>query len=69
LSVAIQEFVVEFAKTVDLGGAHESEVLGPKEDDLPFTSIIVKRNILEGFALLQADDTLQFEIRKLVSYC
>src|SRR5690606_35676644 len=67
LGVAVGELVVQLAEGGDLGGAHEGEVLGPRENDLPLALVGLVVDRLELLALLQRDAGGQFELGELVT--
>jgi hypothetical protein len=68
LRVPIGKVVVQLRESRDLSRAYEGEILRPEENDFPLAFIFLKRQVLEGLALIQADDGFQFEIRKSISY-
>jgi len=59
LGVAVLELFVQLAKGSDLGRAHEGEVLGVEEDDLPLALVLVQRNLLEVVLWLASVNVVQ----------
>jgi len=59
--VAVVEIAVQLAKGRDLGRAHEGEVLGPEEHDLPLALVALVRDALEGLGGIAIDDGVQIE--------
>ena len=67
LRVAILELMIELAESRDLGGADESEILGPEEIDLPLARVVLARNGLKGLPLIDADCSREGKGRKVLA--
>ncbi len=67
LRVTRLELAVELAEGCDFRRAHEREVLGPEEHDLPLALEAVVAEGLEGAVQIAGDHTLELEAGKLLS--
>src|SRR5262249_15510534 len=68
LSIARRKVAMSASEVDNLRRAYESKVHGPEEDDLPFSRVVLVRDVAKFLSRFDAHVRLKFKFRKSLPY-